>query len=65
MKNKVLIYWFILQVIFVFITTGFLVSRKSDLAGNMFVIFIVQLFVFICFLLNKKENDYLNKNIKN
>ena len=55
MKNKVLIYWFILQVIFVFITTGFLVNGKSDLAGNLFVIFIVQSLIFICFLLYKKR----------
>jgi len=50
MKKNLLI-WFILQIIFVFVITGFLVNGKSDIAGNLFVIFIVQSAIFLILFL--------------
>lgn len=59
MKNKYLLYWFLLQLVFVFITTGFLVNGEPGIAGNLFVFFMIQSLVFLVVLLYSKRKWFL------
>jgi len=59
MKNKNLLIWFITQIVFIFIITGFLVNGKPDTAGNLFVIFIIQSSIFLIIFLYSKRKWFL------
>lgn len=59
MKNKYLVFWSCLQLISVFIITGFLVNGRPELAGDLFLIFIIQSVIFIAVLIFSKRKWFL------